>query len=203
MHANCTRGDPVLLGIEHIDTVLKWGRAITIVRNGSGDATGLTFDEVLAIDSAKTYLFRFRKGSGVYVDRAITTPGTSGDYKTLSFAVAIPAANPQPDDGDLFLFGESTANFRRCLVFAIEHRADLSARLTLVDEAPGVYTADTSTTPAASASNVNKAPNSVSGAAGVLTVTVAPPTGPGKTTAGIVLSVTSRGRSSSVGGGVG
>jgi hypothetical protein len=137
-----SRGDPCVLAVEAIDEITGQGRVLTVTQS-AGAAVSVTTDEILTLDSAASYTMRVRKSDGSSFDRALTTPGTSGEYSSFTFAVSIPAGDPQPVAGDLVLVRKTTQTYRRCVVTQIEHRAELSARVSLADEAPDVYTADT------------------------------------------------------------
>lgn len=60
----------------------------------------------------------------------------------LTFQTAIPSTSPQPAAGDLVMFGLSGSETIQCIVSKIEPAKELSARLSLLDYAPGVFQAD-------------------------------------------------------------
>lgn len=193
-HLSVTRGDCVEVGIESIDTVLAWGRVKTVTLNGGGDAVSITTDEGITLDGVSSYLFRFRKASGVSLDASIGTPAAATDSQSFTFSSAIVSGNPQPVAGDLFLFGKATTDFRRCLIQRIEHRPDFWARVTVVDEATSVYTADTSTAVSAQSSASAAPAASASGSEAVLSVSASSPASTSNGSAGIVVSISSSGR---------
>jgi hypothetical protein len=69
-------------------------------------------------------------------------PFSAGPAFTL--ATPIPAANPQPKEGDLAMFGLQGSETGKFLITKIEPGQNLSAIITCVDYAPDVYTADAS-----------------------------------------------------------
>ena len=193
--------DPVLVAFEDIDATTGWGRVKTVVLDGSGNALGVTLDEAVQVTAGVDHQFAFRKSNGVPVTRQIVTPAATEWITAATFATPIPAASDQPVAGDHFLFNRISVSWRRCLVTSIEHREDLSAVVALVDEALGVYSADTSTASTATQSNTNSPVNSGSSNTGQLSVSAssAPGTG-GGSTAGIVFNVTQQQNGSSTAG---
>lgn len=180
------RGDPVVLAIEAIDEIAGWGRVVSVTQS-AGAAVSVATDELIAINSAAAYTMRFRKSDGSSLNRIVNTPGTSGDYDTFTFTISIPSGDPQPVAGDLFLMRKGTQTYRRCIVTQIEHRSDLVARLTLVDEATDVYTADTTESSTATTSTTNSGPRAGSRTEGAVRITSRPGSG---TTPGIRVTVT-------------
>jgi hypothetical protein len=69
-----------------------------------------------------------------------------GEQSTLTFTTPIPIADVPAVD-DLVLFGETNEESVRLIVKSVNRGPDLSAKLTLVDEAPAVHTSYTGSIP--------------------------------------------------------
>lgn len=143
-HLDCLRGDWVKFNHDVILTGLATGRVVSVTLNGGGDCTGVVVDQECPM-GASTYGIRFRKSDGSTVMKVVTT--AAGLQTTLTFTSVIASGNPMPAAGDLFLFGLSGSESIDCIVKSIEPTTDMGARLTLVDAAPGVLTADSGTIP--------------------------------------------------------
>ncbi|MEX2444512.1 MAG: host specificity factor TipJ family phage tail protein [Alkalispirochaeta sp.] len=144
-HAVSTRGDLVLVQHDVMLVGITSGRVKAVLEDGAGDATGVEIDEQVTPPSGETSAVRFRTGPAATVVRDVTdavdTPTT-----TLTFATPIPAGSA-PEPGDLFAFGISGKEVGEYVITAIEMQDDMSASLTLVDYAPGVYDASSGTIP--------------------------------------------------------
>ncbi|NUN51422.1 MAG: hypothetical protein HUU06_01365, partial [Planctomycetaceae bacterium] len=197
-HLVCNRGDLVILGSEMLDGTPVWGRVKSVALDGGGNATSVTVDEKLLVDGAKSYRFRFVLGTSTTpVDANVLNPG-AGEKVTFTFDPAIPAASPKPVAGNLFLFGERTVEWRRAVVTSIEPETDFRARITCMDEAPGVFTADGSTIPGGGSGASAPAPRNDETDVGTKAkVQVLPkPAGTGsRLVAGIVVKITPSARS--------
>jgi len=125
----CTRGD--LVRVTH--DVPRWGTGfgrVKELRLSGAALAGVVLDEVLTMETGKSYAARFRKATGVSVYRAVNT--VVGSSKELTFTVAIPGGDPWPAALDLFMFGEAALESRELLVAEIEPAPDHSAKLVLV-----------------------------------------------------------------------
>ena len=144
-HLVCNAGDLVLVTHDVPLWGLGYGRVVSVLVNGSGDATGVTLDDVAPMESGPTYKIRFRLEDGASLIRQVNT--VEGNNRSVTFTTPIPAASPHPKAGDLWMFGPDTLESRELLVKAMSHDTDLSAKLILVDHAPGVHDADTGEIP--------------------------------------------------------
>lgn len=133
----CTRGD--LVRVTH--DVPMWGLASGRVSGVSG-AT-LRLDESVYLESGTAYTIRFRLATGASLTRALVPVEVSDRYSQITLVSA--ASGVQP--GDLWMLGELGAESVLLLVKGIEAGPDYSARLTCVDYAPAVYTADSEAIP--------------------------------------------------------
>lgn len=143
-HLDCVRGDLVRMNHDVILVGLAAGRVVSVTMSG-GDNTGVVVDQECPM-AADTYGIRFRKSDGSSVLKVVTT--AAGNQTTLTYTTPITAGNPMPVAGDLFLFGVSGSDSAQYIVKDIEPIDELGARVTLVDAAAGILTADSGTIPA-------------------------------------------------------
>ncbi|KAA0970316.1 hypothetical protein FPY71_07265 [Aureimonas fodinaquatilis] len=141
----CTRGDRVRIQSD-----------VMLVGQVSGRITGnspgfLHVDEVVTVEAGKRYTLRWRD-SNMASFSVVLNDLPVGEYTRIPWATGFPAV------GNLFSFGEAgieTAVFR---VLSIETNTDLTARITLVDDAPAISLADRGTIPPFQ-SNVSRPPD--------------------------------------------
>ena len=146
-HLVCTRGD--LVKVTH--DVPSWGIASGRLKAGVGDSitgTTLTLTEKVLLDSTKSYniLIRTNKLTGVTGSGSVIktlTGVTSGYTDTVTLSSALVAGDNVTSD-NLFMLGEVTKESQQCIVIAVEPSTNYSAKLTLVDYSPDIYTADLS-----------------------------------------------------------
>ena len=122
---------------------LAWATGRIVARSMSGtNVLDVTLDTPMVMQTGKTYGFRARRiVSGVQrtdLYRVNTVVGTTPKLTLTS----PPAEQDAPQVGDLIAFGELNREIIRLLVRDIEPKTDLSAVLTLIEEAPGVHTAE-------------------------------------------------------------
>lgn len=143
-HIVCTRGD--LIRLTHDVLLVGLGSArIKTVQDDGDTVTGITIDDTFTMEADKGYAVRIRKANGTSLVCPLTT--VAGETKTLTFANSLTFAEA-PGVGDLVLFGETGEESIECIVKSIEPQSDLTARITCVDAAPAVHTADTGVIPA-------------------------------------------------------
>jgi hypothetical protein len=136
------RGD--LIQFSH--DVLKRTQISARVRAVSGSAVAL--DEVVTMETGKTYAVRFRKlpsseGNDLSILRSVMT--VLGETN----AVVLTGSGVLPNVGDLLMFGESGSVTKEMIVREVEGAEDLARRFTLVDHAPQIETlADAEVPPA-------------------------------------------------------
>ncbi|MDO3431198.1 host specificity factor TipJ family phage tail protein [Rhizobium sp. CBN3] len=136
-HLVCTRGDRVRVNHD----VVLWGAGAARVRSVSAAPDGVVLDDLLTMQAGKTYSMRFRAADGSSISRTIT--GADGEFNSFQFS----DTGDLPVPGDLAMFGENGFESVVLRVKSITARQDLSARLELVDDAPGILQADTGTIP--------------------------------------------------------
>lgn len=145
-HLTSNRGDLVLVSHDVPLWGLGSGRVISVQTDGSGNATGVTIDNAVPMETGTDYRIRFRLEDGTSLVKAVTT--VEGETNTrLTFTAAILFGNPMPKPGDLWMFGPLGLETRELIIKDIAIEPDLSAKLTLIDHAPAVHDADTGTIP--------------------------------------------------------
>ncbi len=137
----CTRGDRVRVTHD----ALLIGLASCRVKSVSGQV--VTLDDVVTIESGKTYSVRFRHPDEMVGEftRSVDT-GATGVGETTTLTLSGDLGNVSV--GLLVAFGETDLDSAVYRVKTVQHQKDLVARLTLVDDAPAVSTADQGTIPA-------------------------------------------------------
>ncbi|RUM06822.1 host specificity factor TipJ family phage tail protein [Rhizobium chutanense] len=136
-HLVCTRGDRVRVNHD----VVLWGAGAARVRSVTASPDGVVVDDLLTMQAGKTYSMRFRAADGSSIIRTIT--GVDGEFTSFQFS----DTGDLPAPGDLAMFGENGLESVVLRVKSIMARQDLSARLELVDDAPGIMQADTGEIP--------------------------------------------------------
>lgn len=141
-HIVCQRGDLIRFASDVVSVGLAWGRIKSVTTDVSGNVTSIVVDEPLEIESGKTYAVRIRSQDGSSKTTNVSASIGSG---ITSLSLSSPQAGVHP--GDLFLFGISGQESIEMVVTKIEPSSDLSAKITAVDAAPAVLTADSGTPP--------------------------------------------------------
>lgn len=136
----CTRGDRIHLAYD----TLRIGQSSGYVKASGTDAgEWIDTDETLFLEGGKDYAVRWRRASdGESFLRSVVAP-TAGETKRIT----VVGSADLPAPGDLFMFGEVglvTGLFR---VKEIENQENLFARVTVVDDAPGIDDAETGDIP--------------------------------------------------------
>jgi len=167
-HLVCTRGDKVK--ITH--SIPQWGIGSGRLGPGVDDAvtgTVLTLTEPVRLVNGTQYVILIRTnnltatvGSGS-ITRNFTYSGPTG-YTTSITVPTIALADGVKTD-NLFMIGLTTNTVQDCIVTAVEPSSNYSARLTLVDYSPEIYTADLSGllvyNPKISTSNITLVKNTI------------------------------------------
>ena len=146
-HLVCTRGDKVKISHD----IPQWGVSSGRLGSGIGDAitgTTLTLREPAYLTNGVGYTILIRTngltsaaGSGS-VSRTFTYAGTTG--YTTSITVPTISAGDGVTSDNLYMIGLSSVTTQECIVTEIEPSSNYSARLTLVDYSPSIYTEDLS-----------------------------------------------------------
>lgn len=139
-HIVCNRGDRVRVTHDVPMWGLGSGRIKTYV-----DATHIEIDEPVPMDAGVQYTIRIRLEDGSSITRTVAAASEDGHYSALTLTASI--TETEGKAGNLVMFGSLNSESVDCLVKSIEPGDSHSARLILVDYAPGVFTADTEPIP--------------------------------------------------------
>lgn len=136
----CEPGDLVLVSHDSIAVGIVSGRIKALTADGGGAVVAVEIDEEIEVEAGVTYGVQIRAVGGYYY-RTVTVDG-----RELTLSSSIPAGVLAT--GDLYTIGEAGTETMRCVVSSIEAGQDFGCRITCLDEAPGVHTADSGTIPA-------------------------------------------------------
>jgi hypothetical protein len=126
--------------------VTLWGITQGRVRSVGDSPLEVTLDEEVIFEAGVEYQLRFRQPDGTSVLRSVATPLALGATNVITLVES--DVLPDPAAGDLFMFGNDTQGPAVLLrVLDIEFMPDLTARLTLVDDAPEISDADSGPIP--------------------------------------------------------
>lgn len=131
--------------LERGSTVTQYQRNATSV-SLDGMTVGFELDEAVQMLPATSYVLRARKGDGtsvLYPLQSVTTPTETKEVTLATPVGTVTAAI----GGNLFMFGEAALESAPMIVKKIEPGPDMTAKLTLVDAQPGIWTADTGAIP--------------------------------------------------------
>jgi hypothetical protein len=141
-HLAYQRGDTVEVANDVILVGISWGRIKSITVDGLGDALTATVDELLVMESGKSYALKIHRSDGTIATAGIST--VLGGTRTVTFnspVVDIAA-------GDHFAFGEAGVETILAKVTRIEPQGDFKARITAVPAADDIFDGWTGTIPA-------------------------------------------------------
>lgn len=136
-HLVCTRGDRVRVNHD----VTLWGIGAARVKSVSAAPDVVVLDDTMTTEAGKTYAIRFRLSDGSSLTRQFA--GEDGEFVSFSLS----GTGTLPSTGDLAQIGEVGFESVVLRVKSITPGADLTAKIELVDDAPGILTADTGTIP--------------------------------------------------------
>lgn len=141
-HIVCTRGD--LVRITH--DVPLWGRGSGRIKLRAANGLDLTLEEEMLMIAGTQYGIRIRLANGTSITRTVAAKLTDGYYSQITLTTSVTATQGAP--GNLFMFGDLNAESVECIVQAIEPLENYTARITLVDYSPAIYTSDDEPIPA-------------------------------------------------------
>jgi hypothetical protein len=143
----CTLGDYVLFSHDVISVGIASSRIKSLTRNSNNAVTAIVLDDEAYFDPGvvRTYVLRVRSASGS--TSLISLVSTGVGSTEVVYPLTPIAANVAPSVGDLVMFGESARETAPMMVRRIEPGPNLTARVSLVDAQPGVWTADVAPIP--------------------------------------------------------
>jgi hypothetical protein len=129
----CRRGDLVAVLTDVLDSTAGYARikSVTVV---AGNVTGLVLDATVTVGAGPTAV-AIRFDSGAISVHQINQ--VSVDTNAVTFTVPFPD-NGFIIEGSLVAVGQSSKVYKRLIVASITPGADLTARITLFDEAPNL-----------------------------------------------------------------
>jgi hypothetical protein len=136
----CSRGD--LVRVTH--SVPMWGLGSGRIKDSSS-TTAITLDDAVIMDAGVTYTIRVRTPSGGSVVRNVVPATTDGYYNDITLTSGLSAT--ERADGNLFMFGSLESESVELIVQSIEPAGNMTARMTLVDYSPEVYSSATEEIP--------------------------------------------------------
>lgn len=141
----CRKGS--LVRFSHDVISIGLGSARISARTLAGpNITHLTLDAPVDMETGKTYAVRVRHSDGTSTVHVLETEEGQG-LATLALTTPV-LASTGPAIGDLVMFGEHDLESAPMIVKSIDRASEFQARVTMVDAAAGVHTADTGTIPA-------------------------------------------------------
>jgi len=143
-HLVCRRGDKVRISHDVPLWGSGWGRVKSLTTI-DGNITHIILDELVTMETGKSYACRFRLSDGSSLILSIVT--NPGETDTLELQTSVAEASG-PKVGDLAMFGEANRETVELLVHSIQRTGDFTAQLFLVDVADEIYDADTGEIPA-------------------------------------------------------
>jgi hypothetical protein len=129
----CTRGD--LVRVAH--DVPMWGTGTGRIQ-GYISSTVIALSEEVYLEQGKTYVLRIRLANGQSITRNIVAVPQSSYYSTVTLQTAV--TSTEGAVGNLYMLGELEKETQELIVISIEPSANYTARLTLVDYSPDLYT---------------------------------------------------------------
>lgn len=143
-HIVSRRGDMVLVTHDVLLVGLASGRIKALITDGGGNVTGLTVDEVLTMESGKSYGISIRTLNDIELTRGIVLD--IGDQTTITLSTQIDVGDAPAVD-DIFGFGELGSETIKGIILSIEPQGELTARLTLTPHITALEDAITGTIP--------------------------------------------------------
>jgi len=136
----CSRGD--LVRVTH--DVPLWGVGSGRIKSIDNTGTAITLNNEVYLETGRTYSILIRTNSisstnDGSVSKTITTVNQSGYYDEITLTSALPI---EVETDNLVLVGELGSESHELIVLKVEPSTNNSAKLTLVDYSPEIYTAN-------------------------------------------------------------
>lgn len=139
-HLVCTRGDRVKVTHDVPLWGLGTGRIVS-----RPTTTTLVLDEQMPMDAGVQYTIRIRLADGSSITRTVASKVADGYYDEITLTASV--TTTEAAAGNLFMFGALSEESVDLLVQSIEPAENMSARITLVDYSPAIYSSDTEEIP--------------------------------------------------------
>lgn len=139
------RGNRVKLAHDVPLVGIGYGRITTITTDGNSPemVTGFSIDDVVTVPSDATFYVRIRKENNEMLYKQVNT--TIGEMTSFTFTDPF-TVDDIPKKGDLAYFVEAGGELD-LVITKIEPQADLTARITAINYAPEIFTAESAVIP--------------------------------------------------------
>ena len=134
----CNKGDRIRYAGDIALTGITQGRIAALVTNTAGQVIGVHTDEVLTMESGKSYGLRIRQQDGSIALHQLVTE--NGEFKEAVFVTAL--KNGEVNEGDLFSFGFLNNDSKEFIITEISCGENLSADITCTEYAPEIFGVD-------------------------------------------------------------
>ena len=135
----CNRGD--LIRVTH--DVPLWGSGSGRIKDCAVGSATIALTEEIYLEAGKSYNIRVRTSTGASVLKTLTAITTTSYYNSITLVAPLTTGdNIKPDD--LFMLGIVNKESQELIVLSVETSNNVSAKLTLADYSPEIYTADLS-----------------------------------------------------------
>jgi predicted phage tail protein len=141
----CERGDWIIFTHDVISVGLGSGRISSITKNTAGQITQITTDEDLDMQFGSNYIMSIRTPTVTNIIAHLSAPQLAGPQNSFNVTPPIAAGDVAVDC--LFSYGLATDSVMNLFVKSITPADNVSATLTCVDMAPGVWDADSGAIP--------------------------------------------------------
>lgn len=128
--------------VEQLSILVRSGSGRVIAVDSTPGAHKVTVDEILLFDGSADMMFVFRLATDTSVTR-LCVVGTVGELKVIPLS----GAGTLPAVGDMYAFGTVRSDDAIYRILGVEPQRDYGYRLTLTDDAPEIYNADTGAIP--------------------------------------------------------
>lgn len=135
----CNRGDVVRVTHD----VPLWGAGSGRIKSCQVGSTTIGLTEEIKLEAGKTYNIRVRTNTGASILKTVAPITATHYYTTITLTSALTSGDNISVD-DLFMLGEVSKESQQLVVLSVEPSSNVSARLTLADYSPEIYTADLS-----------------------------------------------------------
>ena len=134
-HLVCNRGD--LVRVTH--DVPMWGMATGRIKNRI-DANNLELSESILLEAGVSYTIRIRDAGGNSIVRTVASVGTTDYYTFITVTASLTSTEGAANN--LFMLGTNNSESAEMVVISIEPSSNMTAKLSLVDYSPAIYTSD-------------------------------------------------------------
>lgn len=140
-HLVANPGDRVWVQHDVITAGIAAGRIKSITRNGSGQITAITLDEIIQGDGTSTYKGQLRSSDGTIYTNTVSV-STSAGNKTFTYGTPLVDTSHPIAVGDLAAISTTAVALLDAIVKTVVPKNDFQAEVTCFDYAPEVHNGD-------------------------------------------------------------